>query len=415
MALLQCQVEKLVFGGAGLGRLQGKVIFIPGALPGEVVEIELQKQRKDFSEARLIQVLEGAPERITPQEAHFHCCSPWQILAPEAEAYWKRQIVLDTLQQQTVLRQNDLQVSEMGPRLGYRNRLEFHFSQVSNRLRLALYEPASRNPIPVESCQLGLPTLQRVSQELNLLLDDAQLRPKEMGRLVLRGNRTGQVVALLQLNPDAMKRLTSHQRHWPKLNFQFIPYSKSFPKEALFQSELFELLANSRIHYGGLGFFQINPFCLELIMPVLCEWIAGENLLDLYGGVGTLSVPHAKQIQSCVIVEENHDAIYFALRNTKEIPHFQVISSKVQQALEQIGKQQTVLLNPPRAGIANQARQQLLKVKPKRLVYLSCNVSTCARDLKDLQDYYVLKWQQAFNFFPATPHVELLTILERKK
>ncbi|MEC8435790.1 MAG: methyltransferase, partial [SAR324 cluster bacterium] len=141
----------------------------------------------------------------------------------------------------------------------------------------------------------------------------------------------------------------------------------------------------------------------------------GEEVLDLYGGVGTLSLPHAEQIQSCVIVEENPDATHFAQRNTKEIPHFQVTPSKVQQALKQIGGQQTVLLNPPRAGIANQVRQQLLKVKPKRLIYLSCNVSTCARDLKGLQDCYELKWQQAFNFFSATPHIELLTILERKE
>ena len=118
MALFQCQVEKLVFGGAGLGHLKGQVVFIPGALPGEVVEIKLQKQRGDFSEARLVRILEEAPERIAPQEDHFHCCSPWQILAPELEAYWKRQIVLDTLQRQTVLCHNDLQVSEMGPRLG---------------------------------------------------------------------------------------------------------------------------------------------------------------------------------------------------------------------------------------------------------------------------------------------------------
>ena len=238
MALFQCQVEKLVFGGAGLGHLKGQVVFIPGALPGEVVEIELQKQRGDFSEARLMRILEEAPERIAQQEDHFHCCSPWQILAAELEAYWKRQIVLDTLQRQTVLCHNDLQVSEEGPRLGYRNRLEFHFTQVKNRLHLALHEPASQNPIPVETCQLGLPTLQRASQELILLLDDAQLRPKEMGRLVLRGNRAGQVVALLQLNAAAKQRLTAHQRHWPKLDFQFIAYSESFPKEALSQSEL---------------------------------------------------------------------------------------------------------------------------------------------------------------------------------
>ena len=83
MALFQCQVEKLVFGGAGLGHLKGQVVFIPGALPGEVVEIELQKQRGDFSEARLVRILEEAPERIAPQEDHFHRCSPWQILAPE--------------------------------------------------------------------------------------------------------------------------------------------------------------------------------------------------------------------------------------------------------------------------------------------------------------------------------------------
>ncbi len=415
MALFQCQVEKLVFGGAGLGHLKGKVVFIPGALPGEVIEIELQKQRGDFSEAQLVRVLEEAPERIAPQETHFYCCSPWQILAPETEAYWKRQIVLDTLQRQTLLCHRDLQVREKGPRLGYRNRLEFHFAQVKNRLHLALHEPASQNPIPVETCQLGLPTLQRVSQELILLLDDAQLRPKEMGRLVLRGNRAGQVVALLQLNAAAKQRLTAHQRYWPKLDFQFIAYSESFPKEALSQSELFESVVNARIYFGGLGFFQINPFCLESLVPVVGEWIKGEEVLDLYGGVGTLSLPHAEQTQSCMIVEENPDAIHFAQRNTKEIPHFQVIPSKVQQALKQIGEQQTVLLNPPRAGIANQVRQQLLKVKPKRLIYLSCNVSTCARDLKDLQDCYQLKWQQAFNFFPATPHIELLTILERMK
>ena len=415
MSLFQCQVEKLVFGGAGLGHLKGQVVFIPGTLPGEVVEIELQKQRSDFSEARLIRILEEAPERIAPQENHFYCCSPWQILAPEKEAYWKRQIVLDTLQRQTVLCHSDLQVREKGPRLGYRNRLEFHFTQVKNRLRLALHEPASQNLIPVETCQLGLPTLQRASQELILLLDDAQLRPKEMGRLVLRGNRNGQAVALLQINTAAKQRLTSHQRNWPQLDFHFIAYSESFPKEAVSQSELFEPVTNTRIYFGGLGFFQINPFYLEPLVSVVGEWIKGEEVLDLYGGVGTLSLPHAKQIQSCVIVEEHPDAIHFAQKNTKAIPHFQVTSSKVQQALKQIGVQHTVLLNPPRAGIANQVRQRLLKVKPKRLIYLSCNISTCARDLKDLQSYYELKCQQAFNFFPATPHIELLTILERKK
>jgi len=203
-----------------------------------------------------------------------------------------------------VLCHNDLQVIEAGPRLGYRNRLEFHFTEVKNRLHLALHQPASQNPIPVETCQLGLPTLQRASQELILLLDDAQLRPKEMGRLVLRGNRAGQVVALLQLNTAAKQRLTSHQRHWPKLDFQFIVYSESFPKEAVSQSELFESVANASIYFGGLGFFQINPFCLESLVPVVGEWIKGEEVLDLYGGVGTLSLPHAEQTQSCMIVEE---------------------------------------------------------------------------------------------------------------
>lgn len=414
MTTARCSIEKLVFGGAGLGRLDdGQVVFVPGGLPGELLEIEFIRKQRDFREGRILQVLEPAATRISSCEEHHPACSPWQILDPSAEQHWKRQIALDTLQRQTHLLDESLQLTEAGPRFGYRNRLEFQFTLQRGRLSLALHEPGTQTLLPVQNCCLGLPELQQTAEELLLLLEDAGLRPTELGRLTLRASRQGEVLALLQLSSAAQPRLQSHQRHWPQVRFQFLSYSDRPPPVWIRTHPLEEQFGDASLQFGGLGFFQINPFCLDALLADLRPWLEGEQLLDFYGGVGTLSVPHAEQVSICTIVEENSDAVHFAQQNIRPWPHFQVQAMRAEQALSQLTSECTVVVNPPRAGLASKVRQHLLRVRPQKVIYLSCNVSTCARDLAQLQAEYQLSWQRAYNFFPATPHIELLTILER--
>ncbi len=416
MSAPRCRIEKLVFGGAGLARMDGKVVFVYGAFPDETVEIEYVRQQRDFLEARVLNVLEASPQRVAPIETHCFACSPWQELNYEAEKDWKRAITQETLKRQTTLCKEELTIAHDPRRLGYRNRLEYHFAQHDQQLWFALHEPSTQRAVPIEFCQLGLPALQQASLELLPLLREAHLRPAELQRLTLRGNRHGQVHAFLSLSPAAQQRLGRHQAHWPDTTFELflLDLDKSLSPQTLPQTQLTESLSGHSVAFGGLGFFQVNPWMLDQLLTYLRPFVAGRDILDFYGGVGTLSCPFATDIHSCVIVESHPEACFFAERNVREWPRFEVQHSKAERALSLLGSSQTVIVNPPRAGLQAKVCKRLGEVQPESIIYLSCNVTTCARDLRVLQTHYDLVDQRIFNFFPATPHIELLTILKRR-
>ncbi|MGK5093451.1 23S rRNA (uracil(1939)-C(5))-methyltransferase RlmD [Deltaproteobacteria bacterium TL4] len=419
--MIECRVEKLVFGGMALGRYQGKVVMIQNALPGELVQARVIKEKKDYIEAYASLILAPSPERITPQEDHFMSCSPWQILNQDAENQWKQRITAENFDRAWNKTGDVPALVTDHCRFHYRNKVEFHFAENKGQLSLALIQRNSNERLAVKDCALLSSPLNQVGTLLRNILEQQQISASSLDRLTLRCNRKEQVIFALGV----------HSKGFPKIDFlKLCPRVSGF---VVFQEEkrhgksvqkvlhqagklgLEEELCGKTLEYGVHSFFQVNMNVLEKTLEDLLPFVKGESVVDYYGGTGTLSIALSEVISDAVIVESNPEAWQYAKHNIERnrLAHFYVASGKTENFLNYIKASKVVIVDPPRAGLHPQVLEQLLALKPKRVIYLSCNLSTCIRDLKRLMTAYQLVYQKIYNFFPATPHFEFLAILQR--
>lgn len=422
---MQVTIEKLVFGGQGLARTNGKTIFVWNALPQESVEIEIIKEKKNFAEAVATQVIKPSPLRVEPREAHYLSCSPWQIISHTGETEWKQKIAQETYERIGGLTDvsNLALVSNEVQAYGYRNKMEYGFTNIGGKVCLASYGRNTHTPTPISECALAMPVLTEAAQIIIDWINNQQIPAESCVTLIARCNVAGQVIAGLYLNQAiAVKEL-------PELSDRFIGFTlyqvtdpaRVFLSEKVLQQEgseeITEDILESKLSAGLQSFFQINIPIFKQALLDIGRFIEGaEEVLDFYAGVGAISLPLAKRFHSAMLVESNKQAAQFAQVNIKRntITNCVAKACAAEEAITEITSQKTLLVDPPRAGLSTEVIDQILRAKPKRVIYLSCDIATHARDIKLLSDKYMVSFLKLYNFFPKTPHIESLCVLNRR-
>lgn len=420
---IELTIEKLVFGGQGFCHREGKNYFAWNALPGETVKARILKKRRAVYETLAEEILNPSADRRTPLEDHYLSCSPWQILSFEAENEWKKKIALETYARLAKIKNlNDLEiVSDPNATGGYRNKMEYSFKNTADGLSLAFFQRDTHWKRAISPCRLAHPAINRAGVAILTWLRQEKFQENILKSLVIRCNQNGRTLAGLFIHEDlkipkgpaldenlAGFQIYSSNPETPAAVPQKLLYSRG-------ENHLEETIKNTRLRLGLFSFFQINPPLFDRVLEdVAAHLDPSQKLVDFYAGVGAIGLSLHGKYKECVLIEENQEAIGYADRNIglNGYKNCQAKFSKSEELLGAIDKESVLIFDPPRAGLHPKIVEKILTENPPKIIYLSCNLSTHARDLELLSSRYQIRELKLYNFFPRTPHIEALSVLD---
>src|SRR3954449_13146402 len=433
---LDVRIDSLAYGGAGVARADGYVVFVRDAVPGDRVRARITKRKRAYAEARAVEVIEPSPERIPPVADHPG--APWQVLPYERQLEVKAEQVEDALR-----RIGKLDGFAMEPIVAaveqwrYRNKLEYSFGTGdSGELVCGFHAPGSWETIlHLEDCLLAS---ERGNEARRAVLAwcrsqglDAYDRRTQTGflrNLVVReGRRTGQFQVRLvtsegELDTDSLRAaIEVHSLLWTQV--PGVAEVSAGPTEIVDGSPTFdEELADLSVRISPDAFFQTNTEMAEQLYGVAAEFAqlqGWERVYDLFCGIGTIGLslaPRAGELFGLEIVEE---AVADAIENARlnDTRNAQFFAGDVRLALrelvERAGKPDVLVVDPPRAGLSQKVVRRIIEAAPKRIVYVSCNPTTLAPNAAQLvESGYTLRRVRPVDMFPQTPHVEAVALLE---
>jgi 23S rRNA (uracil1939-C5)-methyltransferase len=410
-------IEKLVHGGQGLAELaDGRKVFVWNALPGEKVRVEIIKNKRSFAEAIAVEVIEPSAERVEPSEENYLATSPWQMMTFDAENKYKKEIVSELFQQAHVAIP-EFQVSSPEEQWHYRNKMEYSFWGDDDGLHLALHQRGSHGKQIVVGSQLALPAIDAAATAIVAQLSELSARAGDLKTIIVRADQQGNAVASLFTKLEKFCELALP----PELKGLRVYYSEPKSPASVQTKFLYELgdvtltdeLLGQKFEYDVDSFFQVNIPIFGLALERIKSFCDEPNIVDMYAGVGTIGLSVAQK--NVELVELDPATAKMARRNAKSSKlEAKVTQASAEKSVDYISADKPVIFDPPRAGLHNKVTQKVLEVLPPKIVYLSCNPATQARDLALLQEKYAIKYFETFNFFPRTPHIETLAVLEKK-
>lgn len=379
---------ELVPGGQAMGQLaDGRKVFAWGVLPGETATVQLTKLKKSYAEAVAAQIIVSSPDRVAPRDECYLSTSPWQIMTEAAELRHKSQLVVESFRQEHI----SLPPTEIkgdGQFYHYRNKMEYSlwWDHETARIWPAFHRRGSHQKILVRSSSIERPEIWQRAQQVIAQLNEAGDEARRYQSLLIRCNQAGRVSGDL--------------------------FAMNQPRPSM--QPLSDQILGHRYTYSPNGFFQINLPVYELALTAMRPYITTDKVIDMYSGVGTIGLSIAGDCQLTLVETDRH--AYAELE--KNIPagatNVHGVHAKSEEALEYITSDATIIVDPPRAGLDDRVVNRLLEVEPPRIIYLSCNPATQARDVAKLVDRYRIIYHQPFNFFPRTPHIENLLVLEQR-
>lgn len=405
----EIQLTAFAFGGESIGRLpDGRAVFVPFAMPGEKVRVELVEERRGFARARLLEVLQPSPERVQPRCIHFGVCGgcDYQHMGYETQLQAKRTVVRDQLQRiGGIEKPNVLPVVPCPSEYYYRNTIQFHQNEDG---RLGFIRHEGDQVLAIQECHLPQPVL-------NATWPEVQFEP--ISGLDRIGLRQGQ-------DEDIILWLESQDPLPPELELESdLSAVHLSPAGAIVMAGddhvVMELLGRSFKVSAG-AFFQVNSVVAALMVEHLLESLPltpATTLVDAYCGVGLFSAFLAPKVGKLIAIEENEAAIEdFAVNLADyEDQEISLYAGAVEEVLPGIQQPvNVVLVDPPRAGLDRKALDAIVALGPRVLAYISCDAATLARDVKRLDaGGYKLIQATPFDMFPQTYHVETVALLKK--
>ncbi len=436
---LELEVTGLANGGAGIARLDGYVVFVAGAVPGDVVRAVVGRSKRAYADARAVEILRPSPDRIAP--AADHPGVPWQVLPYERQLEVKVAQLDDAL-----IRIGKLRGYELEPILPavspwrYRNKLEYSFgADPAGTLVCGFHEPGHWEQIaPISDCLLASEPANAAREQVLAWCRAEALEPYDrrtgagfLRNLVVReGRRTGELQVRLVTNLGVLDRdgLAGALRGvasvlWTQLR-SVAETTQGGDTELLAGVEVIEEeVGGLRVRISGEAFFQTNTEMAEQLYGIVTEYAAlrgFERVYDLYCGIGTIGLilaPRAAELWGLEIVEQAiSDAITNAAVNEIDNAHFFAgdVRLVLRELVEKAGRPDVLVVDPPRAGLSQKVVRRIIEAAPKRIVYVSCNPTTLAPNAAQLVAAgYALRRVRPVDMFPQTPHIECVALLER--
>ncbi|CAN5636018.1 23S rRNA (uracil(1939)-C(5))-methyltransferase RlmD [soil metagenome] len=407
-------VTKLVHGGQGLGTLvDGRTVFVWNALPGETVTASVIKYKKNYAEAIAVDVQEPSTDRVTPRDDAYLSTSPWQILSFKAENTYKQAILTEAMERENVRYKSGVGWYAGNDEWHYRNKMEYSFFGDDDGLHMALFRRGTHTKQILDGSSIARPELDETARAITAVLDDSTIRASQLKSLVVRCNQASEVVASLFVKDEKLV-VSSAIAETCKGGVVYYSTPKS-PASVMTKklvsfgdTTLSDTIAGRDIIYDVHSFFQVNLPVFERALDSIAKHAKGaDRLVDMYAGVGTIGI----SVGATVFVEIDARNVAMAKQNIGD-SGAEVVQASTETALDFITPEATILFDPPRAGLHAKIVDRILEATPKKIIYLSCNPSTQARDIARLQDTYTITSIEGFNFFPKTPHIESLAVLE---
>lgn len=423
---IEIRLDKIVGGGQTLGTTaDGRKLFAWGGLPGELVKVRPTKKKPSYSEGIVSEVLQPSPERVSPRDPDsFLSTSPWQIMAFEAEQRYKASLIREAFELHRIDLPSPVIVYTDGRQYGYRNKAEFSFWWDNGReeLDLAFFRRGAHSKVPVGGTSLAMPVINRAAAALRDILRARGDEAFHFKTAMIRASQDGQVVVQLYSKNANYPPLTGKELvSLDVQGFELIYSNSESPASVITkrlqqwgQVILADPVAGIPFTYAAESFFQVNIPVYEQVINDIRGWVdlTGPTV-DLYSGVGSLGLTTVTG--PLTLVEINPSAAREAQRTIHAIHRentAKTVVSPSENALEYITSGATIIVDPPRAGLHGAVVNRLLREKPSRIIYLSCNPVTQARDMAMLLNHYGLRCHQGYNFFPRTPHIEHLAVLD---
>ncbi len=444
--------------GKNIARAGNFVVLVEGAVPGDVVDVEIQRKKKGFAEGRAVNFHEYSPERLIPVCPHFYHCGgcSWQNMTYTQQLNFKQKMVADTLQ-----RIAKIPLPEISPILGsprteyYRNRLDFAFSNKKWLTReemqagVGFDEPGIGfhvsgrfdKVLDISRCYLQPQPSNQIRQWAYMYATenaypffDIRDQHGSLRSLIVRTTAfSGELMVVMIFYKETQERITQFmqamQNRFPQISsLYYVENLKANDSVYDLEHKLFygkaymlETLNGVNFRIGPKSFFQTNPFQAPTLFAEaikMAELSADDVVYDLYTGVGSIALSIAKNVKSVVGIEAVEEAIDFAKLNAEDnhITNAQFYAGDVKHILTddfiaEHGKPDVLITDPPRAGMEPAVIEKILELAPPKIVYVSCNPSTQARDLEFFKDAYKVTQVQPVDMFPHTYHVENIVSL----
>ncbi len=435
--VLELTIDSLAHGGNGVARLEGYVVFVAGALPGDRVRAVVGKSKKAYAEARAIEIVQPAPDRVPPFADHPG--APWQELPYERQLAVKAEQVEDALRR--IGRLDGFELEPIVPAVEqwrYRNKLEYSFGTgEGGELVLGFHAPGRWNEIvPITDCKLASERGNELREQVLAFCREQGLQAWDrrehkgfLRNLVVReGRRTGATQVRLITSPgkldvDALIAAVDCDGLW-WTQTEDLSESTSGGQTALLSGalQLPERIGELDFLISPDAFFQTNTEMAEQLYAIAREY-AGlrghERVYDLYCGIGTIGLSLAARAREVIGVEIVEPAVSDAIANARinEIENARFFAGDIRLAMrelvERTGRPDLAVIDPPRAGLSAKIVRRIVEAAPSRIVYVSCNPTTLAPNAAQLVEAgYRLVKVRPVDMFPQTPHIEAVALFE---
>ncbi len=441
------EITGLGTSGEGVGRVNGFTVFVQGVLPGEIAKIQLSVVKKNYAVGTLLAIAKDSPERVEPRCPVFGKCGGCQLqhLSYKAQLEAKREQIQAALIRIGRLPFVDIQpVLSEAPIWYYRNKMLFPTGGVPGQTLLGCYARASHLVIDTKECFIQDPMNNKIMNTTREWMNDYKIQPyapnaqigiirNVMGRV---GVKSGEVMAAIVTNGEQVVHINELiarlKKRIPNLAsvVQVMNTSKSnvvlrgktvllYGKETISDS-----IGKFKFNVSAKSFFQINSLQTEALYDAavkMARLTGRETVVEVYCGTGSISMFLAEKARSVIGIELSEEAVGDAWENARAngCDNAEFIAGDAAVELPKLAqdgvKADVVVLDPPRAGCDNKVIEALFSMTPKRIVYVSCNPASLARDVGLLAEQgYVLTKVQPVDMFPMTSHVECVALLEKR-
>ena len=453
----EVQIEKLAFGGAGISRLDNYVIFVKGTVPGDRALVKIQKRKTAFAEARLVSIIELSELRVKSPCPYFEWCGgcTWQNLSYNDQLKYKQEIVAESFKHIAGL--DNIRVEPLlaaDQPFAYRNKMEFSFSDhrwllpdelnvdhIKRDFALGLHVPGTFDKIlQIDNCLLQSDNANQILLFVKNYILKAKLQPYGIRShegflrfLVIReSNYDGSIMVnlvtayeetevLRKLAIELMQRFPDVKSVMNNINSRLAQIAAG-EKEIVLAGESFiqEKLGKHAFNISANSFFQTNTTQAERLYEKVLEFVdlkSQEKVWDLYCGTGTITIFLAEQAREVTGFELVESAVSDAKLNAKShgIHNAHFVGGDLLYKLQEMREKPDVLVtDPPRSGMHAKVVEFISKLKPEKIVYISCNPSTLARDISILKDVYDVEIIQPVDMFPQTYHIETVVKMKLK-
>jgi 23S rRNA (uracil1939-C5)-methyltransferase len=440
---LELRIDSLAYGGNGVARLNGFVVFVRRGLPGDTVRARVTKVKRSHAEAIAVEVLEPGADRVETPCVHYPACGGcrFQDLAYERQLEAKAGQVADALAR--IGGFADLELEPAVPAesiFHYRNKLEYSFTETPDGVGLGLHRAGRWDEVlDIEKCWLTTDVGNAIRNAVRdwaraegLTVYDQAIHEGYLRHLVVReGRNTGQALVVLVTAPgrlDGEERLVETLQRFPEVRSIYHAVNDrpaevtNVPGKLLWgEDAIEEEILGLRFRVRPNAFLQTNTAMAEVLYALALEYagLTGEEtVFDLYCGTGTIALSMAREALTVWGIEVSEESVACAIENAElnGITNTAFFAGEVGDSMEELqeraGKPDVVVVDPPRAGLSAKALRRIARLEPARIVYVSCNPTTLAGNAKELvgEHGYRLERARPVDMFPHTPHIETVAL-----